>query len=226
LKQIAENDKGLHQSPEIYCSLGNLVLGVKHLAEWEKEVAKLIRNDQTSEPCLNQMFRLCVNNSFFTYIGYGPLIKNIQFLNKLMEDLRMNKNVDDYVDRLGEMISTIDENESKLESPMTEEERTELTNRKHTAQVQLLNEIVFLSCFSKTFHSKLQSALMDVLIGFDDSKKTEDMNILDNDMFYGLIDNEATQALINEVKRNILNVDFFRSLVYPLLPTKRTDLRS
>jgi hypothetical protein len=223
MKQIAENDDGLQQTSEVYFSTANLVLGVRHLTEWEEEVSELVRNGQTSEPCLKQILQLCQNKSFFSHIGYGPLIQNIEFLYKLLNDLKMSGSVLRYMKKLNKMISKIDEIEAKLQSQMTEKERLELLRRKYYNQTPLLQEVMFLSSFSKTVHSKLQTAIMDVHIRFQESKST-DLNELDNTFLYALLELDETEAFTDEVKRNKLNEEFFRNLVYPPLPPKKIDL--
>ncbi len=223
MKQIAENDDGLQQTSEVYFSTANLVLGVRHLTEWEEEVSELVRNGQTSEPCLKQILKLCQNKSFFSHIGYGPLIQNIEFLYMLLNDLKMSGSVLRYMKKLNNMIHKIDKIEAKLQSQVTERDFMDVLRRKYAFQSLLLQEVMFLSSFSKTVHSKLQTATMDVLIRFQESKSTI-LNKLDNDFLYALLELDETEAFTDEVKRNKLNEEYFRNLVYPPLPPKRTDL--
>ncbi len=217
MAQIAKNDEDVQQTSEVYFSIANLVLGIRHLAEWEEEVSELIQSGKTTEPCLKQIFQHCQDKSFFSKLGYGPLIANFEFLNKLLNDLRMSNSVRIYIKKLGQIISKSDETETKFEFPMTDKELVDKS--------QLLREVIFLSSFSKTFHSKLQSALINVLFHFHELKCT-DLKKLDCDIFNTLKELEETKAFVAELKRNIRNEDFFRNLVCPPLPPKRTDFRS
>jgi hypothetical protein len=217
MAKIAENNEGLLQTCEAYFSIANLVLGVRHLAEWEEEVSELILSGKTTEPCLKQILKHCLDKSFFIKLGYRPLIANFEFLNKLLNDLRMSNSVCNYINKLSKIISKNHEVETKSKFPMTDEEWKDKS--------KLLQEVIFLSCFSKLFHSKLQSALINVLFHFHESKCT-DLKKLDCDIFNTLKELEETKAFVAELKRNIRNKDFFRNLVCPPLPPKRTDFRS
>ena len=199
------------------------MLGVRHLVEWEEEVFELLKDCQITEPFLQQILDLCKEKSFFSHLGYGPLIQNLDYLQSLMVILRMNGNVCNYTKKLGNIISRIDEFENQIKSPMTREERMNILGHQYLSKVPLLHEVMFLSSFSKISQSKLQNAIIDVLVKFQESE-SKDLVELDKEIFFSLLDAKTTKTLIDKVQRNQRNQDFFRNIVYPPLPPKRTEM--
>jgi hypothetical protein len=79
-----------------YFDIGNFIISVRFLSEWEREVWNLIRFIRTRqglhhEPCLTFIQELCHKKKFFDYLGFGPLIQNIDFLETLMKEQKESK---------------------------------------------------------------------------------------------------------------------------------------
>jgi hypothetical protein len=226
VQKTTENYEDRNKSVEAYISIGNLILAIRYLSEWESEVVKLIRtiDGKRPEPFSSQFLDLCSKNELFSTLGNGELTRNLDFLERLMQEIRMSRNA--FLSK--EEFKGFEKAVDLLHSPL--QERGLYTaddgffdfykhdiNDMKKYQFYLSKHVVFLSYFCKPFSSKLQAALITEMSRPRDPDE-KSWIIVDNDIFDCITESPAVKSFIFDVKNNRLNEEYFRDLIYPLLP--------
>jgi hypothetical protein len=222
-KTIA-NYEDRNGSIEDYISIGNLILAIRYFSKWESEVLKILKSIGGGWPSSSQLLYLCSKKRLFSTLGYQHLTRNLDFLERLMHEIRMSRNAflckeefkgfeilyDLYYSSLQERgLETADMEFFKFfEKDISDMKKYRLYLNQH---------VVFLSYFYKPFSSKLQAALIAEM---SRSRESDEKGwiIVDNDIFDCITESPAVKSFIFDVKTNRLNEEYFRDLIYPLLP--------
>jgi hypothetical protein len=224
VQKTTEKYEDRNKSVEAYISIGNLILAIRYLSEWESEVLKILKSIGGELPSLKKLLNLCSKNELFSTLGYGELIRNLDFLERLMQEIRMSRNAFLCKEEFKGFEKAFD----LLHSPLQERGldtadegyfdfyKYDISDMKKY-QFYLTKHVVFLSYFCKPFSSKLQAALIAEMSRLRDPDE-KSWIIVDNDIFDCITESPAVKSFIFDVKNNRLNEEYFRDLIYPLLP--------
>jgi hypothetical protein len=224
VQKTTEKYEDRNESIEAYISIGNLILAIRYLSKWESKVLEIINSIGGEWPSSSQLFDLCSKNELFSTLGYGELTCNLDFLESLMQEIRASRNT---------VLSNaefkgFEELYDGLHSPFQERRLDNAVDGlfdfyKHDIsgmkkyQLDLSKHVVFLSYFCKPFSAKLQAALIAEMSRPRDPDE-KSWIIVDNDIFDCITDSPAFKSFIFDVKNNRLNEEYFRDLIYTLLP--------
>ncbi len=203
------------KSVKEYFFIGNLIISIKFLTEWEKEALKVIQQlrnrpdskNSTKEPCLTQIKKLCQRKRFFEFLGYGPLIKNINVLMFFMNIQKNSKNAASFNKEFHENLTVVE--------PQFNE--TILVQVLYTQE--LLKKLFFLSSFSKSFSSKLRTVILFHLKNYHESTDLKlKLPTLIKNLFYDIEKLPAVQSFLQKYKSSDSQEKFISDWIYPPLP--------
>jgi hypothetical protein len=224
VQKTTENYEDRNGSIEDYIAIGNLILAIRYLSEWESEVVKIINSIGGEWLSSSPLFDLCSKNELFSTLGYGELTRNLDFLESLMQEIRMSRNSFLCMEEFKGFEKLFD----LLHSPLQERGLNtadkeflkfygkDISDMKNY-RLSLNKHIVFLSYFCKPFSAKLQAALIAEMSRSRDADE-KSWIIVDNDIFDCITESPAVKSFIFDVKNNRLNKEYFRDLIFPLLP--------
>jgi hypothetical protein len=224
VQKTAENYEDRNKSVAAYISIGNLILAIRYLSEWESEVLKILNSIGGELSSLKKLLNLCSKNELFSTLGYGELTRNLDFLESLMQEIRMSRNAFLCKEEFKGFEKAFDLLHSPLQKRgLATADKGYFNSFKHEIsgmkkyQFDLSKHVVFLSYFCKPFSSKLQAALIAEMSRPRESDE-KSWIIVDNDIFDCITESPAVKSFILDVKINRLNEEYFRDLIYPLLP--------
>ena len=146
----------------IYSLTANLLIHVKLMLKWEEEAFKVLQHLSVAMgPDLNfefgpllQMADLTGRKKLFRLLGYGPLFDNIQFLEEMVKECKLNRSAEKFSGKLTEHIAMHD---------FLKTSNCEYFKTKDTVLVNLAIAWITLSKFDKTFLFPMQQTAMTII---------------------------------------------------------------
>jgi hypothetical protein len=234
INSIAGDYSKMNKSIEAYISIGNLIIGIRSLYEWQEKIVEVIKYklrkiSTCTETYLLNLSARCEDKILFIYLGYGPLFDNLNFLKELMTVLKSSRNAFDYKEELNVDSYIVDNLKSRLDLHRSATDVAYFKQHKSTISEMtfyeffLIKQVVFMSSFSKRFSSKLQTAIFNELHNHEPSEKTEAIE-LDNDILDCLKKMPFVKSFIDELTNLNFGEESFRNFLYPPLPEDKTEI--
>jgi hypothetical protein len=234
INKIASDYLTMNRSIEVYISIGNLIIAIRSLSEWQEQVvevikSKLMRSTTCTEMYLLDLYSMCEDKKFFSFLGYDQLSVNIDFLLELMTALKSSRNAFNYRKEFKYFSNKVDGLKSRLDLHRSETDEAYVEQHKLTIsemkyyEFSLIKSVVFISSFSKCFSSQLQTAIINELHNYQPSEETGPIEF--GNAIVACIKNlPAVKSFIEDAKNFNFDEEFFKDLLYPPLPTHKNEI--
>jgi hypothetical protein len=212
---LSERKAAENLDVQFYYNIGNLIISVKFFAEWEEEMKNLIRHfrsrqEHEHETCLTMIHDFCEKNKFFYYLGFGPLIKNLNFLEILMKEQKKRK----YIGKLNqELLMCL----YPLEHQNAGQQLEVMSEQENCRIQDMLNAILIIGFFSKSLSSKIKEVIIDKMKEYNFTESHLQYSTLHRNIYDAVKELPAMKSFLENYKTCQNPEKFISDWIYPPL---------